>query len=652
MEVLAYILPYLVGAVVLVPIANRIGLGSVLGYLIAGVALGPALGLVTEGDVDLQHLSEFGVVMMLFLIGLELRPRELWHMRAQLIGLGGLQVFGTMALIVAGVWMLHGSFRVGLALGMVLALSSTAIVLQTLQERNLERREGGRAAFAVLLFQDIAVIPMLALLPLLSQNHQDEDESFEIAEHGADAAHHATNLLDGLPAWAQALGILGVIAAIILAGRFLAYPVFRFVASGRSSEVFTAAALALVIGTSMLMTLVGLSPALGAFLAGVVLSGSEYRHQLESDIAPFKGLLLGIFFVTVGAGVDFDLLASEPLLIVGASFLVIAIKAAVLAVLAIGARLPPRDAWLFSLALPQGGEFGFVLLALAVSTGALTGEIAQLATLVIALTMFLTPIFFTLYVKVVEPRLNHGAVVKQEADVIEHEGAVIIAGIGRFGQIVNRLLRSDGVETVVLDEDARQIDTLRRFGVRAYYGDATRMTLLEAAGIARSKVFVAALKDTGRQVRMIEDVRRRWPHVHVIARATDRTSAYRLSAAGAQTVVREMLAGSIEAGREALEVLGTHPYRAEGIARAFRKHDDETFDALRHLWTEDFLDDPDYVTRSRERSEELSDILRSDFSQAPESDDWALQAAERFDRDEEEEEEEGGPKAKKPEAAE
>ncbi len=632
MEVLGYILPYLLGAVILVPIANRIGLGSVLGYLIAGVALGPALGLVTQNDVDLQHLSEFGVVMMLFLIGLELRPRELWGMRAQLLGLGGAQVFGTMALIVAGVWLLHGSLRVGLTLGMILALSSTAIVLQTLQERNLERRTGGRAAFAVLLFQDIAVIFMLALLPLLAQGNVYEDEG-----HAADAGHHSANLLHDLPAWAQGISILAVIAAIILAGRFLAYPIFRFIASGRSGEIFTAAALALVIGTSMLMTIVGLSPALGAFLAGVVLSGSEYRHQLESDIEPFKGLLLGIFFITVGAGVDFALLLSQPLVIFGAALLVIAIKGAVLGALAIISRFPPRDAWLFSLSLPQGGEFGFVLLALAVSTGALPTGLAQMTTLVIALTMFLTPTLFIFFEKVIDPRLGAGKAVQQDADTIDHQGTVIIAGVGRFGQIVNRLLRSDGVETVVLDEDARQIETLRKFGVRAYYGDASRLSLLEAAGIERSKVFVAALKNTNQQVQMIEQIRQRWPHVHIIARATDRTSAYRIAAAGAQTVVREMLAGSVEAGREALKQLGTHPYRAEGIARAFRKHDDETFEALRSVWTEDFINDINYVNQTRERSEELGDILRSDFSQAPESDDWAIEAAGRFDRDDDEE---------------
>ena len=314
--------------------------------------------------------------------------------------------------------------------------------------------------------------------------------------------------------------------------------------------------------------------------------------------------------------------------------LVITIKGVVLGVLALISRFPPRDAWLFSLSLPQGGEFGFVLLALAVSTGALPGQIAQLTTLVIALTMFLTPMLFILYEKVIDPRLGAGKAIVQDADTIEHQGTVIIAGVGRFGQIVNRLLRSDGVETVVLDEDARQIETLRKFGVRAYYGDASRLSLLEAAGIERSKVFVAALRNTTQQVQMIEQIRRRWPHVHIIARATDRTSAYRIAAAGAQTVVREMLAGSVEAGREALKQLGTHPYRAEGIARAFRKHDDETFEVLRDVWTEDFLNDSNYMNRARERSEELGDLLRSDFSQAPESDDWAIQAAERFDRDE------------------
>lgn len=630
MEVFGYILPYLIGAVILVPIANRIGLGSVLGYLIAGVALGPALGLMGEHSVELQHVSEFGVVMMLFLIGLELRPGELWRMRAELLGLGGLQVFGTMALITGAAVMLGFELRVGVVLGMVLALSSTAIVLQTLQERNLERRTGGRASFAVLLFQDIAVIPMLALLPLLAVgvSHPGVADAGQAVE----AAHGGANLLQGLPAWAQAIAIFGVIVSIILAGRFLAFPIFRFIASSRSAEVFTAAALALVIGTSMLMSAVGLSPALGAFLAGVVLSGSEFRHQLESDIEPFKGLLLGIFFISVGAGVDFDLLMTEPAQILGLAFGVIAIKALVLATLSQVFGHSPRDAWLFSLALPQAGEFGFVLLALATTVGALSDSIAKVTTLVIAVTMFLTPLLFILYERVIDPRLGKTHKTEHAEDEIGHHGAVIIAGMGRFGQVVNRLLRSAGVETVVLDEDTRQIDALRRFGMTAYYGDASRLSLLEAAGIERATVFVAALRNAEDQIRTIEQIRRRWPHVHIVARATDRISAYRISAAGAQTVVRELLGGSIEAGRDVLSILGTHPFRAEGIARAFRRHDEETFDVLRDVWSEDFLNNADYVNKTRERSDQLTDIMRSDFSRAPEPDDWA-EAATRMDRD-------------------
>ncbi len=631
MEVLGTILPYLLAAVIVVPLANRVGLGSVLGYLIAGVALGPALGVLTDNTIELQHVSEFGVVMMLFLIGLELRPRELWHMRVQLLGLGGLQVVLTIAAIAGILWVWGFDLRLGVALGMVLALSSTAIVLQTLQERNLERRTGGRAAFSVLLFQDIAVIPMLALMPLLAVTHKHPGD----ADHAHDAAAHGINLLEGYPAWAQGLGILGVIAAIILAGRFFAYPIFRFIASGRSGEIFTAAALALVIGTSMLVSAVGLSPALGAFLAGVVLSGSEYRHQLESDIEPFKGLLLGIFFVSVGAGVDFKLLSSQPILIFGLSFGLIILKALILAVLSFGARMSVRDRWLFSLSLPQAGEFGFVLIGLAISIGAVTGGIAKITTLVIALTMFLTPLLFILYENVIQPRLGQKAVTR-EADEIDKQGLVIIAGLGRFGQMVNRLLRSDGVETVVLDDDAQQLDTLRKFGIQAYYGDASRVSLLEAAGIARSKVFVAALRDTQKQVQMISQVRQRWPHIHVIARATDRAAAYQISAAGAQTVIREMFAGSLEAGKTALTQLGTHPYRSERIATAFRNHDEEMFEGLRTLWTTDFDNNSDYVAAARARSEQLNDVLRSDFAHTPETDDWALQAAERFDRDEEE----------------
>ena len=609
MEVLSGVFLYLIGAVIAVPIAQRIGLGSVLGYLLAGVVLGPIIhAIFSEKEAEeLMHFSEFGVVMMLFLIGLELRPNELWKMRGELIGLGGAQVGVSIGLI-AGIAYLFGlTWQASVAVGMILALSSTAIVLQTLQERKLEGTRGGRSAFAVLLFQDIAVIPIIALMPLLAGG-----AGFDIWNILPTAPKPKGAVwLNDLPQFAKALVILGAIGSIILAGRFLAYPFFRYIASGRSREVFTAAALALVIGTALLVDYVGLSPALGAFLAGVVLSGSEYRHELESDIEPFKGLLLGVFFISVGAGVDFGLLSERPVVIIGCAIGVILVKALVLAVLARIFKLSPRDFWLFTLALPQAGEFGFVLIALATTVSAISTMTGGVVTLVIAVTMFLTPLFFIFFQKVIEPRL-HEDLEDREDDEITHHGPVIIAGVGRFGQIVNRMLRSQGIETVVLDTDPRQLDTVRKFGVQAYYGDAARADLLSAAGIAKASVLIATLGDAETQASIIRNVRKTWPHVHVIARATDRNNAYRLLEAGAQTVIRELLGSSVEAGREALTVLGVHPFRAERLARAFRRHDEEGFDELREYWTSDFAGNSDYVARALARSQQLEAVMQTD----------------------------------------
>ena len=375
--------------------------------------------------------------------------------------------------------------------------------------------------------------------------------------------------------------------------------------------MFTAAALALVIGTALLVDYVGLSPALGAFLAGVVLSGSEYRHELESNIEPFKGLLLGVFFISVGAGVDFGLLSERPVLIIGCAIGVIAVKALVLAVLARLFKLSPRDFWLFTLALPQAGEFGFVLIALATTVSAISTMTGGVATLIIAVTMFLTPLFFIFFQKVIEPRL-HEDLEHRDDDEIKHHGPVIIAGVGRFGQMVNRMLRAQGIETVVLDSDPRQLDTMRKFGVKAYYGDASRVDLLEAAGIAKASVLVATLGNATTQARIVEDVRKTWPHVRVIARATDRNNAYRLLEAGAHTVIRELLGSSVEAGRETLTALGVHPFRAERLARAFRQHDEEGFDELREFWTSDFASNSDYVARSLARSQQLEAVMNTD----------------------------------------
>ena len=611
MEVLSGVFLYLAGAVIAVPIAQRFGLGSVLGYLIAGVVLSPVIDymLGAKDAEELLHFSEFGVVMMLFLIGLELRPNELWNMRRELLGLGAAQVGVTVLLIAAVGPAIFGlTLKASVAVGMILALSSTAIVLQTLQERGLERTRGGRAAFSVLLFQDIVVILMIAAMPFLAGGAGIDPGH---VKSSAEGVPEAVPWLRRLPDWLRALATIGVIASIILAGRFLAYPFFHFIASGKSREVFTAAALALVIGTAALVSFVGLSPALGAFLAGVVLSGSEYRHQLESDIEPFKGLLLGVFFISVGAGVNFTLLAEKPLLVLGCAVGVILLKGIVLAILARLFRFSPRNFWLFTLSLPQAGEFGFVLLGLAAIIGAVAPATAGLLTLVIAVTMFLTPLLFILFERVVEPRLEKETV-RRDPDVIEHHGPVVIAGVGRFGQIVNRMLRTHGIETVVLDSDPRQLDTLRKFGVKAYYGDASRTDLLEAAGIGKASVFIATLANSDVQVNMVRAVRERWPNVHVVARASDRQNAYQLKAAGAHTVIRELLGSSLDAGRETLKVLGMHPFRAERLSRAFRRHDEETFDELEQIWTGSLTENEDYINRVRARSAQLETIMSTD----------------------------------------
>jgi monovalent cation:proton antiporter-2 (CPA2) family protein len=476
---------YLCAAVIAVPIAKRLGLGSVLGYLIAGILIGPVIGLVGSETQEIQHFAELGVVMMLFLVGLELEPHMLWEMRSRLLGLGGLQVTVTAGLIAGGALLLGVYWSVALVIGMIFALSSTAIVLQTLNEKGLTKTEGGRASFSVLLFQDIAVIPMLALIPLLALPELAGSGLDDLAAgadaHGDTAHQEQMSLVAGLPGWGHALVVLGAVAAVLLGGHFLSRPLFRFIAESRLREIFTASALLLVIGIALLMTLVDLSPALGTFLAGVVLANSEFRHELESDIEPFKGLLLGLFFITVGAGIDFDVLFGDFATIIGLTLGVIAVKGLVLFGLARLFRLEPVDGWLLTLSLAQAGEFGFVLLSFSLQNNVIPPELAKALSLVVALSMLLTPALFILYDKLILPRLATGDA--QEPDSIGEQGTVVIAGVGRFGQIVNRLLLASGVRTVVLDHEATMIDMLRRVGIKSYFGDASRPDLLHAAGI-------------------------------------------------------------------------------------------------------------------------------------------------------------------------
>ncbi|MBK1706434.1 monovalent cation:proton antiporter-2 (CPA2) family protein [Halochromatium glycolicum] len=607
---------YLCAAVIAVPIAQRLGLGSVLGYLIAGIVIGPLFGLVGAETETIRHVAEFGVVLMLFLVGLELQPQSLWAMRGRLLGLGGLQVLVSAALIAAAGLALGLDWRLALAIGLIFSLSSTAIVLQTLSEKGLTKTDGGRSSFSVLLFQDIAVIPMLALIPLLALPELGAEAVNghlpAAAEHG-EAAHPASmSLVAGLPGWAHALVVLGAVSAVLLGGYFLSRPLFRFIADSRLREIFTASALLLVVGIALLMTLVDLSPALGTFLAGVVLANSEFRTELESDIEPFKGLLLGLFFITVGAGIDFGVLSADLVLILALTAGVILVKGLVLFALAGWFRLKPGDRWLFTLALAPAGEFGFVLLSFGQQNAVIAPELAKTLSLVVALSMLLTPALFLLYERLVLPRLRGGDA--REPDRIEQPGTVIIAGVGRFGQIVNRMLLASSVRTVVLDHEAAILDMLRQLGIKAYYGDASRPDLLQAAGIAEASVFVVAIDDRERAVQMVEYVRRNYPHVQIIARAFDVNHLYLLKQAGADVAVRELFDASTRVGSEALRRLGLHPFKVEKMEQTFRRHDAAGLAKLYEVWDEhpDIARNRAYLARAREHGEALKEMMETD----------------------------------------
>lgn len=579
---------YLAAAVIAVPLASRLGLGSVLGYLAAGIAIGPVFGLVGAETEDLQHFAEFGVVMMLFLIGLELEPRALWDMRHKLLGLGGLQiVLSTLALM--GVAMAYKQpWGIALAIGLTLSLSSTAIVLQTLSEKGLMQTSGGRSVFSVLLTQDIAVIPILAFLPLLVVTlplQITEDGSIARAhadDHGGHGHAAAMSLVDGLPAWGVTLVTIGAVVAVILAGVFLTRPVFRFIHAAHLREMYTALALLIVVSISFLMMLVGLSPALGAFLAGVVLASSEFRHELESDLQPFKGLLLGLFFITVGAGINFDLLFRDWPALLSMAILVITIKGFLLYVLAVAFKIRGRDRWLFTLGLAQAGEFGFVLVAFSVGQGVIPQSVAETLLLVVALTMLITPLLFILYELQSRRLAKRG--VEIEADEIDEDGPVIIAGIGRFGQIVNRLLQGSGFKTVVLDHDMETIALMRRFGFKGFLGDPSRPDILHAAGLDNARVLVVAMDDKDAATRLVAYARKTRPDIHIIARAYDRVHVYRLYQAGANDIVREMFDSSLRAARYALENLGLTDYEAAEAERVFYAHDRDAVRQLAEVW--------------------------------------------------------------------
>ena len=590
---------YLGAAVVAVPLAKRLGLGSVLGYLVAGTIIGPfGMGFIGEEGRDVMHFAEFGVVMMLFIVGLELQPSRLWRLRSSLLGMGGLQVgLTTAAAFVIG--LAAGlEWRASLAIGMILSLSSTAIVLQTLDEKGLMRTDSGQNSFSVLLFQDIAVIPMLAIFPLLATGGLDPAQT---SDHGA-------GWLEMLPGWARALVVPGAVAIIVPVGRFLIRPCFRFIARTRLSELFTAATLLLVIGIAMLMSTVGLSPALGTFLAGVVLSDSEYRHELESDLGPFKGLLLGLFFIAVGASIDFGLVVDRPVLMGGLVGSLVLVKLLIL--LAVGRmfRMGLDQNLLMAFALAQGGEFAFVLFSFAARNGVVPGDLTAILMAAVALSMVLTPLLMMVNEKLLQPRF--GTKEQRETSVdLEGENPVIVAGFGRFGNIVGRLLRANGVGTTVLDLDSDNVDMLRKLGMKVFYGDASRRDLLQSAGADSAKVLVLAIDDLEKTVEIHDTVRRHFPNLEVVARADNRSQAYEMLESGIEHVYRETLDTSLRMGVDVLRMLGFRSYQAHRSSLTFRRHDEESVRELasrRH-------DRKEYISLARQRIRDLETILQKEL---------------------------------------
>ena len=562
-EFLIGALVYLAATVISAPLAKRAGLGSVLGFLAAGAALGPSGLALVGGDTEtVKHFAEFGVIVMLFLVGLELEPSKLWQLRKQIFGLGLAQVLGVALVLGAASLAISSGWRESLAVGLILALSSTAIVLQTLQEKGLLKTPIGQSVFSVLLFQDISVIPMLALLPLLA-----------LAGHGGDG--HSASLIAQYPVWAQALLTIGAVVLVLLGGRYVLRPVFRIVADTGAREIFVAFALLLVVAITLLMGLVGLSAALGTFLAGVVLADSEYRHELEMDLQPFKGLLLAIFFIAVGAGIDFSLLKTAPALLLLGLVAFVALKLAVQWLIAAGFKQQASDRSRFSFALAQGSEFGFVLITFCAGLGLLAGQMPALLTAVIALSMAAAPLLMLLDEKLIQPRFADGDFMR-DADVIEHDGVdAIIAGHGRFGMTVGRVLKAQGFRTVVLDIDSSQVETLRKFEFKVFYGDALRLDLLEAAGAKEAKLLVVAIDEPDKVTELIRIAKLHFPQLQILARAYDRAHAHEVLLEGVDYVYREVFGSSLYMAADALEALGKSRSEANRIVGLFREHDEK-----------------------------------------------------------------------------
>lgn len=591
----------LLGAgLVFVPIAKKLGLGSVLGYLIAGIIIGPfVLGWVGQEGEDLMHAAEFGVVMMLFVIGLEIDPKEFWIMRRSIIGLGGIQLFATSIIIGAISHLIfHLSHATSLAIALSLGMSSTAIILQTLKEKGWSKTSAGQASFSVLLFQDIMVIPILALLPLLAVNDITNTASETLISH--------------LPAWLKTLTVLGAMGSIIIVGQFIVAPIMKAIAKTRLRELFTAMALFLVIGVAYLMNIVGISAALGTFLAGVVLANSSFRHELESDIEPFKGLLLGIFFIGVGSTINFELINNKPIQVISMVVGIMLIKALVLLIAGKIFKIKNDQNLLFAFLLSQVGEFAFVLLNFSNQLNIIDKNWNELLMAVSALSMTITPVLLLINERLIDPYFGTKEIdesQKKDHDTIDKQHSVIIAGFGHFGSTIGRFLRANGIHATILDSDSDRVDVLRKMGFEVYYGDATRIDLLKSAGAETAKMLIAVIDNTDTNHELISICRKHFPNLKIMARARNRFDAYNLIDEGVENIYRETLYTSVHMAVDVLNKLGVRNYTATRKAQDFIRYDEEALVKLaksRH-------DSKEYILTVREQIELEEKLLSEDL---------------------------------------
>lgn len=590
---------YLTSAVVCVPIAKKLGLSSILGYLFAGIVIGPfILGFIGSEGEDIMHFAEFGVVMMLFLIGLELDPYKFWKMRKFILGMGSMQLIGTsVSIFILCQLFLDWNWQTTVVIALALSLSSTAIVLQTLKEKGLSQTSMGRASFSVLLFQDIAVIPILAIIPLMMSGQAIPDDDLK------------SSLIIDLPGWIQTLIVLAAIIAVYFAGKYIVVPLLHIVAKTRLQELFTASALLLVMAVSYLMQLVGLSPALGAFMAGVVLANSEFRHELEGDIAPFKGLLLGLFFIGVGASINFKLIIDDPAYILIFGAILTAIKFFVLFGIGKFYKKSNDQNLLFSFGLSQAGEFGFVILSFSMQLNILPNILANQMMAIIALSMISTPFLLLINEKWIDPFFGVKEKVKKPHDIIDENNEVIIAGFGHFGSTIGRLLKANGVKATILDHDSDRVDLLRKMGFKVYYGDATRLELLKAAGAENAKIFIAAIDNPEVNLSVVELLRKHFPHLNILTRARNRVDAYELIDHGVDKIYRETLYTAVHLGVDALTQLGHRKYSATRQGQRFIKYDET---AIRKLASKRH-DKMAYLATVKDELEMQEQLLKNDL---------------------------------------